>query len=119
MNTTVVMKSLVLFLIVISPAQAAPTQKPSVAPTEEIWSTTNPPTESAVQAVRLKPRYRWPTSPFALKAVRLRYNCFPPWNRDCQTSDSIIFKRSLKKTDILLGPDGQFYSGQSTEPVLG
>ncbi|CAH1241985.1 Hypp6455 [Branchiostoma lanceolatum] len=92
MKARVVMNSkcLVIFLVLAlrQTAETAPTHRPSVAPAEADRPT-SPPCEPAIQAVRR--RYKWPTSRFALKALRLRHNCFPPWNRDCQFSDSIIF----------------------------
>ncbi|XP_078607068.1 uncharacterized protein LOC144879463 [Branchiostoma floridae x Branchiostoma japonicum] len=41
------------------------------------------------------------TSTYDARMARMRFNCSPPWSRQCQTSDSIIFKRSLKEQDLL------------------
>ncbi|XP_019628858.1 PREDICTED: uncharacterized protein LOC109473439 [Branchiostoma belcheri] len=41
-----------------------------------------------------------PTSTSARQAARRRHNCMPPWSRQCQTSDLIIFKRSLEEQDL-------------------
>ncbi|XP_078661566.1 uncharacterized protein LOC144905692 [Branchiostoma floridae x Branchiostoma belcheri] len=135
MKTTEVMKRMVIFLILLPyrTAEGAPTVKPRVSPAEETLQLPTPSTGPAVQPVghewpstssesAAQPDMewdRWPTSLSALKAVRLRHNCSPPWNRYCQTSDSIIFKRSLEKPDLLRATDGQTPDRQSTGPAQG
>ncbi|XP_066288403.1 uncharacterized protein [Branchiostoma lanceolatum] len=80
MKTTILMKFWVIFLLVVleRTADAAPAAH-RVTRSED--DTTASPSER--------------------HAARRRHNCMPPWSRQCQTSDSIIFKRSLKEQDLL------------------